>query len=70
MTTTLTGKFASAAAARNAHEDLIDTGYPSEMVHLDTATAEVKVITSADTEREAREVLGRHKPTSLTDTAG
>ncbi len=70
MTKTLTGRFASAETARNAHEDLIDTGYPSETVYLDRDRGEVKVITSADAAREAREVLRRHQPIGIDETPG
>lgn len=69
MVKTLTAKYGSAGAARNAHEDLIGTGYPSEKVYLDRDSAEVKVITSADGEREAREILGRHQPSEITESA-
>ncbi len=67
MAKTLTGKYGSANAALNAHEDLIDTGYPSEKVFLDRDKSEVKVITSDDGEREAREILGRHQPAEITE---
>lgn len=69
MAKTLTGTFASFDAARNAHEDFIDTGYPTEKVYLDREKAEVKVITSNDGEREAREILSRHKPSEITETS-
>ncbi|WP_116132767.1 hypothetical protein [Tropicimonas sp. IMCC34043] len=67
MAKTLTGKYGSSEAARNAHEDLIDIGFPSEKVYLDRDKAEVKVITSMDGEREVREVLGRHQPSEITE---
>lgn len=65
MTKTLTGTFASPAAARNAHEDFIDSGFPNEKVFHAHGSAEVKVIASTDNEPEIREILGRHKPTSI-----
>jgi hypothetical protein len=65
MTKTVTGKFASPAAARNAHEDFIDSGFPSEKVYLDRTTSEVKVIASSDNEPEIREILERHKPAGI-----
>jgi len=67
MVKTLTAKFGSVDTARNAHEDLIGTGYPNEKLYLDSTTAEVKVITSSDGEREAREILGRHQPNEITE---
>lgn len=70
MRTILTANFNSTAGAHNAHGDLIDTGYPTEMVYLDSDAGEVKVITSADSEREAREILGRHQPEAITETTG
>jgi len=65
MTRTLTAHFASAEAARNAHEDFIDTGFPSETVYLDRGNAELKVRTSAVNEPEIREILGRHQPSRI-----
>ncbi len=68
MTKVLTARYETVGAAHNAHEDLIDTGYPAEKVHLDREAAEVKVITSTDGEREAREILGRHQPAGITES--
>jgi hypothetical protein len=65
MPKTLTGTYGSAEAARNAHEDLIHTGFPSEKVFLDRDKGEVKVITADGNEREAREILDRHQPTEV-----
>jgi len=65
MTRTLTGKFGSPEAARNAHEDFIDAGFPNETVFLDRENAALKVIASRDNEREIREILGRHQPTQI-----
>ena len=67
MAKTLTGTSGSAEAAHNAHEDLIDTGFPSEKVFLNRAAGEVKVIASDSNEREVREILGRHQPTDITE---
>lgn len=69
MTKTLTARFGGADAARNAHEDLIDTGFPAESLYLDHDKAEVKVITGTDAEREVREVLARHAPAEVTEHA-
>ena len=65
MPKTLTGKYGSADAAYNAHEDLVHTGFPSEKVFLDRDKAEVKVVTADGNEREAREILDRHQPTEV-----
>lgn len=67
MTKTLTGRYGTPGAARNAHEDLIDTGFPAEKVFLDREHGEVKVIASEFSEREAREILGRHQPKDITE---
>jgi len=67
MTKTLTARYPSAGAARNAHDDLIGTGYPTETVYLDQDNAAVKVMTSPEGEREAREILGRHQPQEITE---
>ncbi len=69
MPKTLTGKYGSGDTAHNAHEDLIHTGFPSEKVFLDREKAEVKVIASDSNEREAREILGRHQPSDITEHA-
>lgn len=68
MTKTLTAKYETEDAARNAHEDLIGTGYPQEKVFLHPDSPEVKVITPSDTEREAREILGRHEPSDISES--
>ena len=69
MTKTVTARFEDEAAARNAHEDLIDTGFPAESVYLDTDKSEVKVMASTDAEREVHEILGRHAPSEVTEHA-
>jgi hypothetical protein len=66
MARALTARYGSADAARNAHEDLIGSGYPSEKVYLDRDAAEVRVLVPTSTEREAREILGRHQPEEIT----
>ena len=68
MPTTVTGRYGTPEAARNAHEDFIDTGFPSEKVFLDKDKAEVKVIASQSNEREVREILDRHQPAEVTAT--
>ncbi|MCB1312427.1 MAG: hypothetical protein KDK29_11315 [Sedimentitalea sp.] len=65
MTKTLTGTFNSSDAARNAHEDFIASGFPTDKVYHARGSAELKVIASSDNEPEIREILGRHKPTEI-----
>lgn len=67
MTKTLTANYETEEAARNAHEDLIGTGYPREKVFLQPDSTEVKVITPSDTAPQAREILGRHEPSEITE---
>lgn len=69
MAKTVTAKFESVEAARNAHEDLVDLGYPSETMYLDRDSGELKVRTSDEGEPEVREVLDRHRPTEVTARA-
>jgi len=68
MVKTLTATYENGDAARNARDDLIDTGYPDEKVFLDDAASAVKVITPAETAREAREILDRHQPERVDET--
>jgi hypothetical protein len=65
MTKTITGRFVSHEAARNAHEDFIDSGFPIEKVFLERGSTELKVIASSDNEPEVREILTRHKPSEI-----
>ena len=67
MTKIVTATFASPAAAKNAHEDLIDTGYPTDTMLYDQKKAHIAVKTSADTAREVFEILNRHDPTEISD---
>jgi hypothetical protein len=62
---TITGVFGTLGDAKNAEEDLIDTGIPAEQVHLDRDKLSVTVMMPASTEAEAREILGRHQPREL-----
>ena len=65
MTRTITGRFVSHEAARNAHEDFVDSGFPGEKVFLERGSTELKVIASRDNEPEIREILTRHKPSEI-----
>ena len=68
MSTTVTSRYGDLQAARNAREELIDKGFPSEKVFLDKDKAEVKVIASQSNEREVREILDSHQPAEVTAT--
>lgn len=65
MTKVVTAVYDSAGKARNAENDLIDTGLPREKVFLDKETNEVKVMTPASGEGEVTEILNRHDPTEV-----
>ena len=65
MMKALTAKFETVEAARNAQEDLIDVGYPSEKLYFDRDKVELKVLTSPEGAGEARELLGRHRPKDI-----
>lgn len=65
MPRTVTAKYETEGAARNAKEDLIHSGIPAEKVHLETADREVKVIVPEPSEREAQEILRRHEPVEV-----
>ncbi|TCS51300.1 hypothetical protein EDD52_1428 [Primorskyibacter sedentarius] len=65
MTRIVTGKFNTAAAAYNAYEDFVGTGFPDEKLFHAKDSTEVKVITSLEGEPEVREILGRHQPTEV-----
>ena len=66
----ITGKYASLAEAKNAHEDLIDSGMPAEKSFLDRDDFSVKVMMPDATEAEVREILGRHQPKELEEHEG
>lgn len=68
MTKTVTGAFDSIDKARNAKDELISTGIPSEKVYLDGETNQVKVIIPAATEAEIVEILNRHEPTQVSSS--
>ena len=68
MTKTLTARYETVDAARNAYEDLIGSGYPSENLFLQSESPELKVVTPSETEPQAREILGRHEPSEITES--
>ena len=67
MATTLTATYATEAAARNAFDDLIGSGYPREKIFRQKDMPEIKVLSPGATVREAREILDRHAPSKLTE---
>ncbi|MBK0400140.1 hypothetical protein H0I76_13155 [Limibaculum sp. M0105] len=69
MIKTLTGRYDHVDKARNAMDDLIGTGIPREKLYFDEKANCVKVITPGDTEREVREILGRHEPVEVIERA-
>jgi hypothetical protein len=66
MTVTITGTYESAAQARNAGDDLVNTGIDQEKVFVDEDNKQVKVMVSAAIAAEIKEILNRHKPTQVT----
>ncbi len=68
MTKALTARFETAEAARNAYEDLIGSGYPRENLFLQSESPELKVATPSETESQAREILGRHGSSEITES--
>jgi hypothetical protein len=62
---TITGQFDTLGQAKNAHEDLIDTGIPAEKVYLDRDAFSVKVMMPDATASEVKEILGRHQPKAI-----
>ena len=67
MTKTLTARYETQEAARNAYDDLISTSYPDDKVFLQPDSPTVKVITPTETEPQAREILGRHEPVEIAE---
>lgn len=67
MTKIVSATYASPGAAKNAHEDLIDTGYPTDTLMYDHEKAHIAVKTSVETEREVLEILDRHAPLEISD---
>lgn len=67
MPRTFTATYENPEAALNAYDDLIASGYPREKLHYEPGTPEVRVIAPVDTAPEARELLGRHRPGSISE---
>jgi hypothetical protein len=65
MTVTITGTYESAAQARNAGDDLVNTGIDQEKVFVDEDNKQVKVMVPAAIAAEITEILNRHKPTQV-----
>ncbi len=69
MTKILSGEFDSLDQARNALDDLINSGLDREKVFLDRDNTLVKVMIPNDIEREVREILDRHEPAAVFERA-
>lgn len=67
MTKTLIATYETVVSARNAHEDLVASGYPSEKVYFEGDAPVVKVLVPAETALEAREILGRHDALEISE---
>ncbi|MEO8250525.1 MAG: hypothetical protein ABI589_14275 [Burkholderiales bacterium] len=66
MLKTVTATYPSPAALSNAVDDLINAGIPSEKIHRDDTTRQVKVMVPETGVAGARELLNRHDPTNVT----
>lgn len=62
MTATVTGVFDSTDQIRNVEEDLRASGIPSEKIHVDEQTMEIKIMIPETTRPEIMEILNRHNP--------
>lgn len=65
MTATVTGTYNSTDQVRNVEDDLLATGIPSEKIHVNEQTKQIKVIIPETTKPEIVEILNRHKPVSI-----
>ncbi|MCK2149628.1 MULTISPECIES: hypothetical protein [Marinobacter] len=61
MNKTINGSYQDHDQAKNTWDDLIATGIPRDNIYIDEDAKVVKVIAPAETEREIREIFGRHK---------
>ncbi len=66
MTATVTGTYDSTDQIRNAEDDLLATGIPSEKIYVDEQARQIKVMIPETTRSEIVEILNRHKPVSVT----
>ncbi|MHB1188897.1 hypothetical protein [Thiobacillus sp.] len=65
MTATVTGIYDSTDQIRNAEDDLLASGIPSEKIFVDEQARQIKVIIPETTKPEIVEILNRHKPVRL-----
>lgn len=63
MSTTVTTTYASKDAMKNAVNDLLGAGIPTEKFFTDEENLQVKVITSMSSKPEILELLNRHSTT-------
>jgi len=69
MTKILSGEYDSIDKARNALDDLINTGLDREKVFLDRDNTLVKVMIPNEIEAEVRDILDRHQPSAVFERA-
>lgn len=65
MTSTVTGTYDSTDQVRNAEDDLLATGIPSEKIYVDEQARQIKIMIPEATKPEVVEILTRHKPISI-----
>jgi hypothetical protein len=65
MTATVTGTYDSTDQVRNAEDDLLATGIPSEKIYVDEQARQIKIMIPEATKPEIVEILNRHKPISI-----
>jgi hypothetical protein len=65
MLVTVTAKYSSIDKIRNAEEDLVATGIPSDEIFVDKETKQIKVRIAETAKPEILELLGRHDPTQI-----
>lgn len=69
MVKILSGEYDSLDKARNALDDLINSGLDREKVFLDSENTLVKAMIPNEIEREVREILDRHEPSAVFERA-
>jgi len=67
MSATVTTTYASKSAMKNAINDLLGAGIPTENFFVDDEHLQLKVITGRDSKPEILELLNRHSITKAGD---
>lgn len=65
MIKTITGNYSSSGQIKNALEDLIASGIPSEKLYADDELKQLKVLAHSEIEAEIVEILNRHDPVGV-----